>query len=611
MLIQGTQKLAPNPQLDPLVEPASSAARRLPHVHLTRRWTREWEMFAVGLLFLALAGWRIALSLLTGGPTVFGDETLYYRNAHSLATLEPYYSVHFPPLYSATLAPAFWFGLADPWRAALVISAIVGAAVVPATYWLARTAGARRPLAATALCAALVGASAYSQHLMSESLGVPLVVIVVTLALRGRRTPPILMGLAVAALCLTRYIYFPLAIVLPATWLWMRNRGVLEGERVTRPAENSWRSLLSFALTYVAALSAWLVYAVATGSSIERATGADTFVGSSPTSGHSESIVGTGSLWLGLYVSYVIIACVPIVLVASWLILSRGAYGRFIGAFRSRAVSPRAALLVTSAVMTAGYVAISTRHSLVSYYNLPEPSHYMARYLMHLVPLLTVAAVVGLDIVLETSPSIRSWRLWAGAIVAAVVVYAGFEALFGPVFDRYHELWGMTFHVLSPDTFSLGTPQMLGVLLGLIAVSTVLVAVRWRLSTLLVWIAVAALGTAASFGVFHRSEGSTPHKIADLVHGQNPAAGRVVVCVGPGIVVPTEGAADFWQVPNDDLVGLDRGAAGNVSSWLARCRAATTRDVGDTVLLVTSESGGIKPTLVDKRWGSSMYVYRV
>lgn|GEM_PF-2052076 len=574
------------------------------------RARRTWELVSVALLTVALAGWRLGLALQAGGPTVFTDETLYFRNARSIATLSLYYDGHYPPFYSALLAPAFWVGADDPWRVTLLLSAVVGAAIVPAAYVLARSAGARLPVAAAAFVAVLMGTSAYSQQLMSEAVGVPLVLLGAALALRGRRTPPLLMGVVTVLLCLTKYLYLPLAAVLLVTWWWMRSRGAADGDAATRPAGRPARALVLVALPFVVAMPLWLTYATASGSSIARATGAD-IVDRTAKSGDVASLAGPVTLWLGLYVGYLVVACVPPVLVLSWLTLSRGAGSRLVGALRSRLMSRRAAFLLLATVLTAGYLVLATRHSLGARYNQPDPHHYMGRYLTHLVPLLAVAAVVGLDMVLERRAAMRTWRPWAGGVVTAAVVYAGYAMLFGPVFDRYDELWGATFRTLSPDVYELGTTKVLYTLLALVAVSTVLVALRLRLPTVLVWIAVAALGTVGSLGTFLEARGSNAHKIADAAHSQDATSGRVVVCVGPGFKVPNVGAVAFWDLKKADVVAPPPDAAPADSAALFElCRTAADAGDDDTVLYVTTEPIEGDPVRVDDRWGTTMYVYR-
>ena len=566
---------------------------------------RAWSIAAVCALTVATAAWRVALALLAGGPTLFGDESSYFDNARSLATLTLYANAHFPPLYPAVISPAFWIDAADPWRPALVISAVVGATTVPAIYWLARTVGARLPVAAAALVAALLGTSAYSQQLLSESLGVPLAVVAVTLALRGRRTPPLLVGVVALLLCSTKYLYLPLALVVIATWWWMHQRGAPPGARLVKPSR-SWGLV---ALPFLVALPAWFAYAVASGSTIALATGADIVHRTSRTGG-LETLVGPGTLWLGLYVAYVVVAIVPAVLVASWLAASRGAAGRLVGVLRARVVSRRAALLLVTSVVTVGYVAISVRHSLGALYNLAEPNHYMARYLMHLVPLLAVSAVVGLDLVLERRAAVRGRRLWAGTLATAAIACWAFTALFGSLFDEYDELWGMRISALSPDVFALGTPRFLWVLLGLVVVSSALVAGRRRLPTVLIWIVVAALGTAASFGTYLEGRGGLAHKVGDLVRDQGAGSDHVLVCFGAGIQPPQFAALAFWDVPRESVVILDKEARGGDSTArFASCRAAAGAGPHEPVFYVTSRPGDAAPLLVDDRWGSSMYVF--
>ena len=573
------------------------------------RLRRAWTVLAVSALFIALAAWRVGLALQAAGPTIFGDELLYFRNAESLAHLTWYHNAHYPPVYATVLAPAFWTGVEIPWRAALVISAVVGATVVPAAYWLARTAGARHPIAAAVLAAVLPGTSAFSQNLMSENIGVPLTLVGVTLALRGRRTPPLLMGVAVTLLGLTKYLYLPLALVLVVTWWWMRSRGAPVQAGEDRPVQRPLRALALLALPVVTAVGAWLAYATASGATMTQATGAAIVRRTSSTLDVG-SAIDPITLWLSLYLSYLAVACVPMVLVACWLVLSRGAGGRLVSALRARVVSRRAALLLTAAVLTAGFVVVAVRHSLGAPYNSPDPDHYQARYLMHLVALLAVTAVVGLDMVLDRRDALRGWRPWVGALAACTFVYVAFSALFGELFSRYESLTGMTFPALSPDVHALGEPWAFVGLIGLIVLSAALVAFRRRLPVVLVWIIAAALATAASFPPFVAGRGATAHKIADLVHSQDQDPEAMVVCVGAELKPPTSGASAFWELPAERVVALSPGVpVTDLTAIVDSCRTTAGAGPDDLVLYVTTEPGDLEPTSVDSRWGSTMAIF--
>jgi len=169
----------------------------------------------VALTLVALAA-GAAVALTDGGPSVFGDETLYVQNAHAIAHLTPLAVDHFPPFYPLLLALGH---LTENWHTAmLLVNAAVSAMTVPAMWFLARTLRLPHSWVPVALVALMPFQGVYSGYLLAENAGVPLLLLCVTIAIRGKSREATLLGLALAALHLTKYLYAPAVVLLLIIW---------------------------------------------------------------------------------------------------------------------------------------------------------------------------------------------------------------------------------------------------------------------------------------------------------------------------------------------------------------------------------------------------------
>ncbi|MBM7331801.1 hypothetical protein JS562_54630, partial [Agrobacterium sp. S2] len=181
-----------------------------------------------GLTALAMIP-GVIVALTDGGPSVFMDEALYRTNADSIAEFGAYAEPHYPPLYPALLALAH---LTDHWfRAMLLLNVVAGAMIVPATWLLVRALGMRRAWIPVALSALLPFHGAFAGYLLSENLALPIFVLTAALAVRGRRSEGVWLGIALGALHLTRYFFLPIVPVVAVIWFL----------RVLRVSGTGWR----------------------------------------------------------------------------------------------------------------------------------------------------------------------------------------------------------------------------------------------------------------------------------------------------------------------------------------------------------------------------------
>lgn len=225
------------------------------------------ELSALVILTTLTMAVRAWLGVIDPGPTLYFDEAYYIENARSIFHLASYSTAIYPPLYSvliaAGLTQAAWY------PATMAISAAASGLAVPATWFLARSLGARWPLAAATIVALLPAGYAYSQYLLSENLSTPLFILALALAVRGRQSEGWIVGISAAALFLTKYIALPAVPLLCALWL-LR---VWQNDASRRHARSLAAVALRPVMAVVVLIVGWLIYAIASGFALRDAIG--------------------------------------------------------------------------------------------------------------------------------------------------------------------------------------------------------------------------------------------------------------------------------------------------------------------------------------------------
>jgi len=323
------------------------------------------------------------------GPAVLYDEYLYKFNAESIFLFQKYASAHYPPAYSLTLAPALFF---DNWyEAMLVINAFLSSLVIPAVWSLAKAVGVRHPLVPATLAAVIPFHAVYPSFLLSENLFVPLFCYALALCLRGNSASPrrgMLFGLVLGLTHLTKYLFLPAVPLLYLGWLWgMRHQRRENGKGLP------WATALTPVLAYLAVIGLWVWYGQASGFQWRQLFGLDiSAAGRLVTdSGHAVKALGQFAspssflMWLSAYASYLILVWLPIWgLGGAWFtdVLSERRQ------FKSNDI--HRLFLALAFALVLGYCLMAVLHSFGSEYNYPRPNRILARYLVHLAPIMLV-----------------------------------------------------------------------------------------------------------------------------------------------------------------------------------------------------------------------------
>lgn len=337
-------------------------------------------------LFAFKAIWAVMIST---GPTII-DELLYKFNASAIFALQKYATAHYPPLYSLVLAPALFF---KHWyEAMLVINSFLSSLVVPASWFLARSVGIRRPLLAAVLSALLPMHFVFPNILFSENLFVTLFVLAVAIALRGGKQgyiEALAFGFVLGLAHLTKYLFLPVLPLLIAAWLFCRRKN--NQENASKALVSGYIPFLLVLLGYGLVVGLWLCYGGSSGFSVSQMFG----LGFAKVFGIGASAIKTKSLnavsflmWAAVYTSYLVLAWLPIWgVIAIWI-------SQVINKDWRIQVEPRHQRFLGLALMLVGcYWILAVRYSFGCGYNYPVPQRVMGRYVMQLFPIMLVVGV--------------------------------------------------------------------------------------------------------------------------------------------------------------------------------------------------------------------------
>lgn len=544
----------------------------------------------VGALTLLAALPGVLVALTDGGPSVFMDEAFYRDQAVSIANFGPYANPHYPPVYPALLALAYL--TSAPFRAMLVLNVVAGALIVPATWWLASELRLRHRWVPTLLSALLPVHAAFVGYLLSENLALPLFVAGVACAVRGKRRDAIIFGVALGALHLTRYFFLPVIVVLLVVWLL---RVLVTDDR------RRWRrALLTAAGGYLGMLALWVTYGLLSGYTFGQLWGLSTVEAGV---GRSGATVEATLTWLTQYVSYLVVAA-P----AAWALIALCLLQTRWSASLVRRWSPVTAFGAVALTSVLGYLALATLHSRGVAYNFPDPSHMQGRYVMHLVPVVLVAACVALERLTggERRPGILL-TLGVGFSTAGAT-WAGWWVLFqGGLWAV--PVWGAQLPFNAIDVFAAQDWRTI-TMLSLSAVVVPWMAIASVRAAVGLWsavsVAVLAIGTGEALS--QPINGLRERQIAEVV-GEQTSVGSITIWLSDQLAAPTgvTQAMAFWGV---DTTLIDvRVWSGVLDDTVSQ--ACVTDSPGSDELWVTSNTTGAEALFRSGPDSAPLGIYRV
>ena len=344
------------------------------------RWLPVLDILALVAIVVASVVLKFAF-LEPVGPVIFFDEMLYGLASRAMAGEIPYPGGHYPFIYPLFLAPSVLVGAGYD---GLFLSNVLASSALPVACWLlARTVGARLGFPVAACAALLPFNFTFPTQVMAENLFVPMFAFAAWYAVRGRvdgRLASLAYGAGLAALFLTKYLALPAAPLLALVWLYgARCEGVARG-RVAGAA------VLAAAGAAIL-VAAWLVVAARSGIGVREAFGG----GVSDFRDSSLITPDSLALWSSVYIATLVLACGPSLckLVEQCLLLLRRplAYA---------GDGPYSRLVVLTLLLAGGYVLVCIHHSASLAMNYPVPQRVVARYFMHLTPLVVVIGVCGI-----------------------------------------------------------------------------------------------------------------------------------------------------------------------------------------------------------------------
>lgn len=458
----------------------------------TGRGVRWQERLAVALLTAFIFAVRVRSALVAGAPTLFGDESIPRFNAEAMAHLASYATAHYPPVYSLLELP--FVIEAVHYDAMLVASSAVASLLVPLTWALARTIRVPGAVWAAVLAASMSFHPIYSQFLLAENLGLPLFVGATIIAMRGRRGEAVGLGVLLALLYLTKYLYLPAVPVLLLAWLTMLARAgsnVPLGVRIRNAVRPTVVALMGFALI----LLPWIFYGMWSGIAIRKLLGMNV----SPVRSVSLPEAATAKwliFWFFAYAAYLLLASLPVWLLLLTRLMLRRESGSSI---RGKRPTAQGVYLVAVGALVLGFILVGAVHSAGVAYNHPTPSHLMGRYLLQCAPLLTVLGIMLVD-------EIR-WRRVALSVVRVGLAFISISiasvVAWGVLFSGY--IWELPNRFarmasITPEVFMFDRIWVFAPWLGAAVLTTALALMkRPPAQTFVPWSVAAVLVMVATF----------------------------------------------------------------------------------------------------------------
>lgn len=520
--------------------------------------SRRYELHGLLIITALLISFRTSLSINAGGPTCFPDEILYRLNAKAIFEFEKAGTAHYPPLYSFIISPALFF---EHWyQGMLFIGSFFSSMVVPATWLLAKTLKMKKPLLPALLSALLPMHAVYSQMMLSENIGVPLFVLAVALALRGRRREALGFGFVLGLLHLAKYLYLPAIILLFVVWMFVHIGKDNDMDWPLKIRKSLVPGLVVLA-AYIFVYGLWLCYGVGSGFPI---TGLFGFHITPITTGKFSKSISYNSfiLWCTAYLSYVVIAWLP-----TWVLIATWWANRKVELPIRGLKSERLVFIITLSMMFCGYWLLAVQHSFGASYNYPTPYYLSGRYLMHLSPLVIV---LGVLIIEDLQLSVKIFNLQKTFLFAVVVVITAFLlrwVLFdGGIWGLPHWFADIAFN--SIDAYQVGTLKVFMIfVIAIFVMFTILIGNRNHIvTTVIPWIAVSGL---ILFFATDRIRSKTP-----AIHAQEIA--KFLMPIMPGLEKPVhiyvseltetvqqvKYGLEFWGVSINDVIveGIDKSA---------------------------------------------------
>ncbi|MGD0020744.1 MAG: hypothetical protein ABSC54_00430 [Smithellaceae bacterium] len=412
------------------------------------------------ILFVIKAIWAV---LISSGPTII-DEIVYKFNASAIFALQKYVNVHFPPVYSLALAPALF--LKHWYEGMLVINAFWSSLVVPATWFLARSAGIRQPLIAALLAGLLPMHAIYPNMLYSENLFVPFFVLAAALALRGGKrghVEALAFGFVLGVAHLTKYLFLPSLPIFFGAWLYSRSKSNKEVPLKSFPKR--YYPALFVLLAYSLVIGIWLYYGRASGFGWRQLLGFNLY-GSITKAANVDSFL----MWAVAYTSYIILVWLSV-----WGIIVIWTSQLSNKAWRIQPETQHWRFLVLVLLLFGCYWLLAVQHSFRAGYNYPVPLRLIGRYLMQLSPIMLVVGVWVLERIAENPAPFRKMKALIGAGVLVGLASISWCILFNKGIWAFSE-W---FTYREPGTVDVIALVSLPVFLLAIVMVLLLLAMMW------------------------------------------------------------------------------------------------------------------------------------
>ena len=337
-----------------------------------------------GIFFAALLLKWLIVSASIYGPGV-GDEMVYYDIAESFhrGFFSFAQSHRYPPIYPLILMPALIFGL-HAYTLIKLINIVLSTSIVFPAYFLSRSLlDSKKSLLVVLIACVIPYHLVFPRRILSENPYLPFFLWEMLLILKkpaGEKSElvwDIFSGIGLGLLYLTRYI--SLAIIPMFLIAWWAKPFDKEDRLFRLCWDKVRRGLMIFALAAVV-FSPWVISAIREGQPMKTALGFFITANADP----SQTTFLYLLIWIVLYTSYIILMVAPILPLLIKALTSVN--------FKEWRNSEFSRLFFQTAIVLAGLLTASVRHSWRVAYNEILPTNMMGRYMLYpFIPFLILA----------------------------------------------------------------------------------------------------------------------------------------------------------------------------------------------------------------------------
>jgi len=363
------------------------------------------------------------------GPAIRGDEMHYFQAAHNLfdATYNLQNISHAPVFYPMMLSVAFVF-TENAYPVIKILNVLFFSSIVFPIFLIARNFFSRKEaLLISALTCLLPFHFIIPRMVLSENLYFPIFLWTILLVSFAPRDPKgyavwnIQTGITIGILYLTRFITLSVIPAFLLSWWFKQPYGK---EKLFKPGWKKLANLLLLVGSIVLTFCPWVIMGLKVGVRFSELLG----FGITAETSTRQLTLSNLLIWVSLYLSYVILMLAPFMPVILAGIANLG--------IKNWPLELRN-WIISIAIILAGFLAASVRHSWRADYNAEIPARIMGRYVLFFTPLFIITAFLFIKHMPASKKRSPMRHILISVLTPAALTVLAYAHLYGNIFSLH------------------------------------------------------------------------------------------------------------------------------------------------------------------------------